>query len=155
IFIFGILGLIVIPSSYKLILRQYYLSITTLVFILSLFLWLGFDQSTSKVQFITASLWLPIANINLILGVDGISLFFVLLTTLIFPLCLLASWTFNKGDLKTYLISFLSMELVLLLVPMLPVHIWLPETHVEAPTAGSVILAGFLLKLGSYGFLRF
>ena len=116
IFIFGILGLIVIPSSYKLILRQLYLSLTTLVFILSLFLWLGFDQSTSKVQFITASLWLPIANINLILGVDGISLFFVLLTALIFPLCLLASWTFNKGDLKTYLISFLSMELVLLLV---------------------------------------
>ena len=64
-----------IPSSYKLILRQYSLFITTLVFILSLFLWLGFDQSTSKFQFITASLWLPIVNTNLILGVDGISLF--------------------------------------------------------------------------------
>ena len=72
ILIFGILGLIVIPSSYKLILSQYYLFITTLVFILSLFLWLGFDQSTSKFQFITASLWLPIVKINLILGVDGI-----------------------------------------------------------------------------------
>ena len=57
ILIFGILGLIVIPSSYELILRQYSLFITTLVFILSLFLWLGFNQ---------ASLWLPIANINFI-----------------------------------------------------------------------------------------
>ena len=97
-FVSGILGLIVIPSSYKIFLRQYSLFITTLVFILSLLLWLGFDQSTSKFHFITASLWLPIGNRHLILGVDGISLFFVLLTTLFFPLCLLASWTFNKGD---------------------------------------------------------
>ena len=89
----GIICLSSIPSTQHLLLKQFTLSVTSIVFVLSLFLWVGFDQSTPKFQFVVFNSWLPVVNINPILGIDGISLFFVILTTLIFPLCILASWS--------------------------------------------------------------
>ena len=217
-------------------------------FIISLYLLFSFNQNDPDFQFVEQYFWIE-NGITYHLGVDGISVLFVVLTTMLVPLCILASYENIKFSIKEYLISFLALEtfmigvfcsldlvlfylffdgglipmfliigiwggerrvystfkfflytlagsvfmllaiiyifiqtgttdvetllnynftrneqIILWLaffasfmvkIPMWPFHTWLPDAHVEAPTAGSVILAGVLLKMAGYGFIRF
>jgi NADH-quinone oxidoreductase subunit M len=255
----GVLVLLFMPSSRKNLLRWTTLATTLVTFGLSIWMLTLFDKSNPDLQLGLNLPWIQVAgwNINYTIGVDGLSILLVLLTTFLTPISILSTWTAVEERVKDFMLFFLLLEVgmlgvflaqdlflfyifweftlvpmyfligiwggprriyaaikfflytmagsILMLlailyvgiqaktfsvpelmttlpglyssgiiafgaqmlmflafaaafaikVPMWPLHSWLPDAHVEAPTAGSVILAGVLLKMGTYGFLRF
>lgn len=112
--IFGILILLLIPSKEERLLKIVALNSSFLAFICCLILFGFFQNSTGAFQFVFKCFWLPSLNLNFVLGIDGISIFFLLLTTLLIPLCILSSWNSISYNLKEFLIAFLILDFFLI-----------------------------------------
>lgn len=246
----GAIAIGFIPRDNARMLRLGALAVTSITFLVSLGILLDFDPASAQFQMVTSVQWIPEWGVGYTTGIDGVSLWMVLLTTFLMPLSVLASWTITKR-VKPYFVFLLALEtgmlgvfaaldlflfylfweatlvpmyfligmwgygrriyaamkffiftlvgsllmLVAILslyfavdpasfdyrvllgtelsaatqrwlflaffasfavkVPLFPLHTWLPDAHTEAPTAGSVLLAGVLLKMGAYGLIRF
>ena len=251
----GVLVILFIPREEARTIKNWAFAVAAVDFVISLTLYFYFQSDSAQMQFVEHVPWIENLGIGYHLGVDGISLFLVLLTTLLSPIAILSSWTAITDKVKEYMIFmlllemsmigvFVSLDLFLFFVfwevtlipmyfliggwggarriyaalkfflytfagsalmliaimvlyfmnaratgqptfdllqlqefdvpaaaqtwlflafalgfaikvPLFPFHTWLPDAHVEAPTAGSVILAGVMLKMGAYGFARF
>ena len=248
----GVLVILLLPKDRNMLIRWAALIGSIVTFVISLIMLSRFDSTTPFLQMVERRSWFQIAGVEIeyFIGVDGLSLLLVLLTTLLTPISILSTWSAVEERVKEFMIFFLLLEIgmmgvflaqdlflfyifweftlvpmyfligiwggprrvyaaikfflytmagsILMLlailwlgirfesfsvpdliqqagipadiqtwlflafaaafaikVPMWPLHSWLPDAHVEAPTAGSVILAGVLLKMGTYGFLRF
>ena len=113
----GSLFILVIRGEEKIVKRnsrQVALWTSTMVFALSLLLWKNFDITTAEFQFVDHQEWMPNLNIAYHVGVDGISILFVLLTTLLIPICILASWDSIQERVKEYMIAFLILETMMI-----------------------------------------
>jgi len=110
----GAFCLLNISSSNRSMLKFIALNTSCITFVISLFLWVFFNKSIGSFQFVNDLLWINTSNFNSSFGIDGISLFFILLTTLLTPLCILISWNSVKVNLKEFLIAFLVMEFFLI-----------------------------------------
>lgn len=254
----GALLVALLPADAPRVIKAAGIAVSLVAFILSVWLFLAFDGNRADMQFVEKVSWIPVLNISYHVGIDGISLLLVVLTTFLTPIALLASWESVTVRLKGYVALMLLLEMgtlgvfmaldmflfyvfwefmlipmyfiigiwggqeriyaavkfflytmagsLLMLVailwlgyyastlsggafttdlmelmrigpgipmaiqtwmflaftlsfaikvPLFPLHTWLPDAHVQAPTAGSVILAGVLLKMGTYGLVRF
>ncbi len=243
----GVIAIAVLRGLGASAIKGIALVIGILTFVISLGLYTGFNADTATFQYVTQENWISALGISYHIGIDGISLWLVLLTTFLTPVCILAAWNSVEKGLSGFMMSLLALETGMLgvfcaldlflffvfwesmlipmyfligiwggerriyatikfvlytmagsalmlvgilalyfqndnsfdlttlsgpfehsdllflaffvafaiKVPLFPFHTWLPDAHVEAPTVGSVILAGVLLKMGTYGIIRF
>ena len=111
---FFIISLLFLPSTNSILIKQVALIYSFIIFILSLLLWIFYNNELGNFVLVIYLPWLSVFNIYYSLGIDGISIFFILLTTFLIPICLLVSWESIKYKVKEFVIMLLLTELLLI-----------------------------------------